>query len=84
MAPSQTTKLWLPSVRPDVALHQRKHEVPIVHKPGPAPGPGPGPGPVVDIAFTRETMPIAPPSNLTTTAAVSTLTCEITPSSAQT
>lgn len=41
-------------VRPDVAIRQRKHEEPPVHKPGPGPGPGPGAGPgPIEIAFTR-------------------------------
>jgi predicted AAA+ superfamily ATPase len=55
-APASADSLLV--VRPDVAVHQRMHEVPPEHPPGPPPGPpgppppGPPPGPV-DIAFTR-------------------------------
>jgi predicted AAA+ superfamily ATPase len=57
-APSPADSLLL--VRPDVAMHQRKHEAQPEPQPGPgpnpAPGPKPNPGPApgpIDIAFTR-------------------------------
>jgi hypothetical protein len=43
LAPAPADSLLL--VRPDVATHQRNHEVPAEPQPGPSPGPGPGPGP---------------------------------------